>query len=116
MTSDDLKNLIVNTLEDGKAVDVTPLDVRDLTSIADIFVICTATSTRHAKSLADKIIIAAKAHGVMPLNVEGELTAEWILVDLQDIIVHILLAEQREFYQLEKLWSTAEAMRKHSVL
>ena len=110
----DLQNLVVKTLEDGKAVDVTAIDVRKLTSIADAFVICTATSTRHAKSLADKVTIAAKAAGVMPLSVEGDSAAEWILVDLQDIIIHILLAEQRAFYQLEKLWSTAEAMRQHS--
>ena len=114
MTSDALKNLVVTTLEDGKAVDAVALDVRTLTSIADAFVICTATSTRHAKSLGDKVIVAAKAAGVMPLNVEGVVAAEWILVDLQDIIVHILLAEQREFYQLEKLWNTAEAIRQHS--
>ena len=111
MTSDSLKDLVVTTLDDNKAQEITAIDVRDLTQVTDYFVIATATSTRHAKSLADKVGQAAKAQNVMPLSTTGEEAGEWVLLDLQDVVVHIMLPEARQFYQLEKLWGMTEAIR-----
>ncbi len=98
-------------LEDLKAQDIKVLDVRSLTDITDYMVIATATSNRHAKALAGKTVEAAKIAGVKPLSREGEPDAEWILVDLDDVLVHIMQADAREFYALEKLWYHAESMR-----
>lgn len=115
MNTAELLKLISETLEDNKALDVTEIDVTSLTGTIDAMVICTATSTRHAKSLANKITVAAKESGVNPFGVEGELYGEWILIDLSDVVVHIMLNEQREFYNLEKLWAiTTESRKKQS--
>jgi ribosome-associated protein len=99
---------ITQTLTDLKAKDITVLDVHSLTNVMDAMVICTATSTRHASSVADKLITAMKAVGIRPFNsVEDQTETGWILVDLLDVVVHIMLAETREFYQLEKLWASS---------
>ncbi len=92
-------------LEDMKAIDIRVIDVRDQTSITDIMVIASGTSTRHVKSIADNVELEAKKIGVKALGVEGDKGAEWILVDLADVVVHIMLPQVREFYALEKLWS-----------
>ncbi len=115
MNSNELTKLVLFTLEDNKAIDVAQLDVRELTDVVDNMIICTATSSRHASSMADKVIQAAKAAGVRPLGVEGEKQGEWVLIDLIDVIVHIMQADTREFYSLEKLWSMAETVRNKSV-
>ncbi|GEM_PF-156578 len=108
----EILNLVVNTLTDLKAKDIKVLDVHTLTNVTDHFVICTATSTRQAASLADKLITAVKKAGVRPFNsIEDQVDTGWILVDLLDIVVHIMLAETREFYSLEKLWSVTENIR-----
>lgn len=107
-----LAKLVVNTLEDHKALQITELDVTELTDITDRMIICSATSTRHAHSIADNLITTAKASGVKPLGVEGEEASEWILIDLQDVVVHVMLPEIRAFYSLEKLWGMTEAIRK----
>lgn len=99
-------------LEELKAKDTVELDVRGKTSIADYIVVSSGTSTRHVKSIADEVIKYAKKAGMQPLGVEGQREAEWVLVDLGDIIVHIMLPRVREFYGLERLWtvgSDAEA-------
>ena len=101
--------VVINALEDMKAVDIMQLDVRDKTSITDIMVICSGTSTRHVKSLADSVVVKAKEAGYRPLGIEGEGAAQWVLVDLGDIVVHIMLPEVRDFYQLERLWSVTSA-------
>lgn len=108
MNSEQLLTLVQNTLEDSKGVDIAVMDVRKLTSIADYMVVASATSTRHAASMADKLSQAAKQHGAAPLSITGESDSEWVLIDLNDIIVHIMLADAREFYSLEKLWSVTE--------
>lgn len=92
-------------LEELKAKDVVELDVRGRTSIADFIVVASGTSTRHVKSVADEVVKYAKQAGMIPLGVEGQREAEWVLVDLGDIIVHIMLPRVREFYGLERLWA-----------
>ena len=111
MQTNELSNLVINVLEDNKAQDITVMDVSPHTDIADEFIICTATSTRHASALADKVVVAAKTQQHPPLGVEGQESAEWILIDLADIVVHIMLQSTREFYSLEKLWNMAENVR-----
>ena len=96
---------MLTALDDMKGVDVRVIDVRDLTSITDRMVIVSGTSTRHVKALAENVALQAKQHGYKPLGIEGENAAEWVLVDLADVVVHVMLPEIRDFYALEKLWS-----------
>ena len=103
--SDRLLEIVLTALDDMKGVDVRVIDVRDLTSITDRMVIVSGTSTRHVKALAENVALQAKQHGYQPLGIEGENTAEWVLVDLADVVVHIMMPEIRDFYALEKLWS-----------
>ncbi len=95
-------------LEEMKAKDTVEIDVRGKTSIADYLVVVSGTSTRHVKSVADEVVRFAKKCGVMPLGVEGEREAEWVLVDLGDVIVHVMLPRVREFYALERLWTVGD--------
>lgn len=95
-------------LAEIKAKDPVEIDVRGRTSIADYLVVASGTSTRHVKSLADEVVKFAKRCGVMPLGVEGEREAEWVLVDLGDVIVHVMLPRVREFYALERLWTVGD--------
>jgi ribosome-associated protein len=103
-----LRQRVVAALEDLKAKDVREIDVRGKTSIADILFIASGTSARHVKSIADEVIKFAKQAGVMPLGVEGQTEAEWVLVDLGDVIVHVMLPRVREFYALERLWTVGD--------
>lgn len=95
-------------LAEIKAKDPVEIDVRGRTSIADYLVVVSGTSTRHVKSVADEVVKFAKRLGVMPLGVEGEREAEWVLVDLGDVIVHVMLPRVREFYALERLWTVGD--------
>ena len=95
-------------VEELKAKDVVQIDVRGKTSIADFLVIASGTSSRHVKSIADEVIRFAKQLGAMPLGVEGEREAEWVLVDLGDVVVHVMLPRVREFYALERLWTVGD--------
>jgi len=103
--SDRLLDIVLAALDDMKGVDVRVIDVRELTAITDRMVIVSGTSTRHVKALADNVALQAKQNGYQPLGVEGENAAEWVLVDLADVVVHIMMPEIRDFYALEKLWS-----------
>ena len=105
MINDSLVNVVVKALEDLKARDIRELDVRGKTAITDFMVIATGTSNRHVKALANNVATEAAAVGVAPLGMEGESDCEWVLVDLCDVVVHIMLPSTREFYGLEKLWS-----------
>ena len=107
--SDELLSVTLAALEDMKAVNVQVIDVRDLTTITDIMVVASGTSTRHLKAMADNVALEAKKHGVSALGVEGDKGAEWILVDLADVVVHVMMPEIREFYALEKLWSVGSS-------
>lgn len=100
-----MKNLVVDALEDMKAKDIVCLDVKPLTSVADMMVVASGTSNRHVKAIADNVRDKMKQRDIKPLGIEGEDAAEWVLVDLGDIIVHIMLPDTRRFYDLEKLWS-----------
>jgi ribosome-associated protein len=106
MNIESLKELVIDALEDMKAKDIAVLDVRDLSNVTDVMIIATGTSNRQVKSLANHIVEKAKQNGVMPLGTEGENTADWVLVDLGDVVCHIMQESVREFYQLERLWST----------
>lgn len=109
MSSDqNLLDLVLDALDEMKARNVSQLDVRGLTSVADDMVIASGTSNRHVKALADNVLERAKAAGYKPLGTEGERGSEWILVDLGDVIVHLMLPATREFYDLERLWKTPE--------
>ncbi|MDR3419479.1 MAG: ribosome silencing factor [Nevskia sp.] len=96
--------LVLAALADLKAVDVKTLDVRELTPITDTMVICTGTSNRHVKSLAEHVVEKARERGIKPIGVEGLGEGEWVLVDLNGVLVHVMQAQARLFYQLEKLW------------
>ncbi len=106
-----LTDLVVAALEDMKAQNVIVLDVRGVTDVADSIVIASGTSDRHVKSLAANVYEKAKAAGTRPMGMEGEKEGEWVLVDLQDVIVHVMLPRVREFYGLEKLWDVREGSR-----
>lgn len=104
-----LRGIVVKALDDLKARDVVEIDVRGKTSITDLIVIASGTSSRHVKSIADEVVKSAKQAGLPPIGVEGEREAEWVLVDLGDVIVHVMLPRTREFYGLERLWSVGDS-------
>jgi ribosome-associated protein len=104
MNAEQLKELVVDALEDRKGVDIKVLDVRGKSSVTDILVIAGGSSSRQVKALADSVVEKAKASGVQPLGLEGQEESSWVLVDLGDVVVHVMLPETRDFYNLEKLW------------
>ena len=102
-----LLRVVKAALEDMKAVNVQVIDVRGLTDVADTLIIASGTSDRHVRSIAERVIEQAKASRMHPLGTEGEREGEWVLVDLQDIVVHVMLPRIREFYALERLWEAS---------
>ena len=111
MPSADLVKVAIAALEDIKAQDIVTIDVREKTSITDYMVIASGTSNRHVKSLIDNVLEKVKEKGVRPLGSEGLDTGEWALLDLGDIVVHVMLPTARQFYDLERLWQGAEQSR-----
>lgn len=101
----DLLDLVVAAIEDMKGIDMKLLDVSKLTSITDQMIVVSGTSTRHLRSIADHVAVEAKESGYPPLGIEGDSGADWVLIDLGDVVVHVMLPATREFYALEKLWS-----------
>jgi ribosome-associated protein len=99
-----LQQAVTTALDDMKAVNVRVLDVRGLTDIADTMVIACGNSDRHVRSIAERVVEKARSAGFRPLGTEGARDGEWVLVDLQDIVVHVMLPRVREFYGLERLW------------
>lgn len=104
-------SVVENALDEMKAVNVKVLAVNKLTDITDTMIIASGNSDRHVRSIADRIVEHAKKAGFRPMGVEGERDGEWVLVDLQDVIVHIMLPKVREFYRLESLWDVSAARR-----
>ena len=105
MNSEELSDLVVDALDEIKGLDITKLDVRDMTTVTDWMIVASGTSSRHVQALVDNVAEKAKAAGRRPIGVEGEEGGEWVLLDLQDALVHVMLPKVREFYNLEKLWS-----------
>lgn len=104
MSAQELMHLVGVALDDLKGVNAVTLDVRELSNVMDYLIICSGTSSRHVKSLADNVSRMAKQAGQMPLGVEGEDAGEWVLVDLGDVVVHVMQPATRDFYDLERLW------------
>lgn len=111
--STELKNNIIDTLENHKAHDITLIDVSHMTQICDYMIIVTATSSRHLKNLSEKTETGVKQHTGHSPRVEGDQNTDWIIVDALDIVVHIMLQSAREFYQLESLWDFDEEITEH---
>ena len=105
MNSEKLSDLVVDALEEIKGLDIIKLNVRDMTSVTDWMIVASGTSSRHVQALVDNVAEKAKAAGHRPIGFEGESGGEWVLLDLQDALVHVMLPKIREFYNLEKLWS-----------
>lgn len=108
---DQLRELVISALEDFKAIDIQQIDVSGKTPLAEMFVIASGSSLRHIKSMADNLILKAKEVGNPPIGIEGDRQSEWVLVDLNDIIVHLMLPQTRAFYNLEKLWEASSQRR-----
>jgi ribosome-associated protein len=106
-----LKTIVLAALDDMKALEVKVLDVRGLTDIADTMVIASGTSDRHVRSTAQRVVEKTKEAGFRPHGVEGQQDGDWVLIDLNDLIVHVMLPRVREFYGLEKLWDMTVAKR-----
>lgn len=111
MKPETLRDLAITALEEMKGIDIHTMDVRPLTSIADYMIICTGRSTRHVKALADSVAIKAKENQASFVRTEGERESEWILVDLGDVVVHVMLPATRSFYSLEDLWEPVKELR-----
>ena len=105
MQTEQLKQLVIESLEEMKGNDIVVLDVSGNTSVTDFMVIASGTSNRHVASMANNLVVKVKEQGVRPLGVEGQSGNEWVLVDLADIVVHIMQPAVRQFYDLERLWS-----------
>jgi ribosome-associated protein len=105
MKAEELTKLVVDALDGMKAQDIHVIDVRDKTSVTDVMIISSGTSARQVRSQAECVIEKSKHQGVQPIGVEGEKEAEWVLVDLGDVVVHIMQPSIRDFYHLEKLWA-----------
>lgn len=104
MTETGLKAMAISALEEMKAEDISVMDVSNKTSVTDWIIVASGTSSRHVKSTAGNVVEQAKKRGAQPLGVEGEDTGEWVLVDLGDVVVHVMQKEVRSFYDLESLW------------
>ena len=111
LSTEQLQQLVVSALEDFKAVDILVIDVSDYNPLTERMIIASGNSTRHVKSMADNLILKAKKVGNPPLGVEGQSEGEWVLVDLNDVIVHLMLPQTRAFYNLEKLWEVSASHR-----
>ncbi|MFN3233965.1 MAG: ribosome silencing factor [Gammaproteobacteria bacterium] len=115
MNLEQLKSLAVSAIEDLKAKDIKVLDVTSLTDVTDSMIICCGTSNRHTRAIAENLVLKLKENGIRPIGVNGEDSGEWILVDVGDIIVHIMLAETREYYDLDALWEmTSERLERNA--
>jgi ribosome-associated protein len=109
MNSEQLCGLVIDALEEVKAKDIVKLDVRELTTVTDYMIVASGTSNRHVKALAEAVAEKSRAAGHRPAGIEGADGSEWVLLDLGDALVHVMLPRVREFYNLEKLWLLSPA-------
>ena len=111
---DELLRLVVADLEELQAGDVEVLDVRELTDVTDYMVVATGRTGRHVRAITERVVVSAKHRDAPPIGVEGEREGDWVLVDLCDVVVHVMQPETRDLYQLEKLWSPVMAIREQT--
>jgi len=111
LTADQLQQLVVPSLEDFKAAEITVIDLSGKNPLTEPLGVGSGSSTRHVRSMADHLVVNAKAAGITPLGVEGAREGEWVLVDLNEVIVHLMLPQTRAFYNLEKLWEASADRR-----
>lgn len=111
MKIEQLKTFVIDALNEAKANDVTVIPVSELTSLTDIMIVCSGRSTRHVTSIAQSLVTAAKKQHLKYINMEGETVGEWVIVDLADIVVHVMTPTTREFYNLEDLWEPVKKQR-----
>ena len=104
LSSAKIADLAIAVLEDMKATDIVRLDVRHLTSLMDYMIVASGRSDRHVRAVADALVEKCKAAGVEIVGREGQEAGEWILIDLVDVVVHVMLPRTRDFYELERLW------------
>ncbi len=114
MLTEELRSLVISALEDLKAERIVELDVRDKTDVTDYIIVASGNSSRHVKAIANNVVIEAKKAGQTPLGVEGETDGEWMLVDLADVVVHVMQPQVRKFYDLEGLWQVDLTRRQES--
>ena len=115
VNTEQLQQLVVAALEELKGLDIRVLDVRELTTVTDVMVVASGNVDRHVRALAENVVEKAKEQGVRPLGVEGLDQGEWALVDLGDVVVHVMKPRVRDFYQLEKLWETPGGAERREV-
>ena len=111
MQADALKELAMTILDDMKGLDIAQFDIRSLTAMADYMIICSGRSSRHLQAMADELALKAKVNKIHPMHIEGKGENEWILVDLGDVIVHVMTPTARSFYDLESLWQPLKELR-----
>lgn len=111
MQTEQTQQLAIEALDDLKALDIVTFDVRNITTIADVMIICSGRSTRHVKAIAESVITKAKQNHLSYIRSEGKSEGEWVVVDLADVIVHVMLPAMREFYNLEDLWTPIKELR-----
>jgi len=110
----DIKAMALASLEDLKAQDIVVMDVKQKTTVTDWVIVASGTSSRHVKSIAQNVNVDAKKVGLKPYGIEGDDTGEWVLVDLGDVVVHVMQKEVRKFYDLESLWKMDVSHREES--
>ena len=110
MQAEELKDIVIEALENLKAKDISVLDVTDRTSVTDFMILASGTSGRHLRSLAESVVKEVKDRGIRDAKVEGADSSDWILVDLGDVVVHVMMPATREFYDLERLWRDAPGL------